>query len=821
MNESVQITGRANIRGLVPKESIEREPPPRIHLPWGDYLQSLCQRVDQADKPAHFERHQKWLRNLRHWEGRMLGFLDERSGRWQDVSREPGDPLYVFNFIQYYVNTIIKEASRSRAQFNVLAVSERMEHEMGARAYRVAIEEIQRNRWTASEAQRAAKFWVLTGNRFVRSGVVQSRRFHERRPRYETRPVEVSGAAFYCTDCGLMGDSQELEPAVSATGTEVRRCPQCGSPQVVERGAVTVEQQVIAGFDMAPGTEIDAEVIDPFQVKLNLQAHNLKHSSFLRNLTLVRTGLLQSLYDWADIGHSHTLDQGMLARQELQRSAGNTSITAQGQQVSSGFAQEVTEFAEYWLEPAEYAEYRFPLDTELASGEVIPKDTSLLSLRPTGMKIVRAGGLIVEEYEEAKNDLWTQACWELAPDNAYGLGIENIIVANEIHNRVMSLLFEATMKEVSPRRIYNQLKVGKTAFTARPGWASPMRNPTPTDNPGNYIHVDQAQPVSQGGMMLAEGMKADMGLLAGGVFSQLSGDPSIRSDTLGGMAIMREQALSNLLTRLELIVEADTDMVRQHCQMLKAYRLWEPYLRRASAYAEYELQMAEELEPLADLKVSVVEGSWVPRSELERRNDLADAFALGGLPGGVWNPAVPELVRKLALERLNLPYDTDQTNAGERQQRMELHTLFLLGVACQEKGVPPEIALLLGRQKAPVNFLFHDHATHLRHIEEWANTDLGMEALRHPIASLLIVDHLRAHVQGPVLKQQMIAQAQAETLIATTTPEQVMVSEGATQPQPAAENGSSGASRPQSPATPSQSREPGNPTVPRPAVPRA
>jgi DNA-directed RNA polymerase subunit RPC12/RpoP len=813
------IAEQYHISPLLPRESVERTPPARIYLPWNDFLLRLCADADQADAEAHMRRHQKWLRNLRHWEGRMLGYIDETTGQWADAARQPGDPVYIFNLVQYYVNTIIKEASRSRAEFSVLAVSDRLEHVMGARAFRAAIEEIQRNRWTVAEAQRAAKFWVLTGNEFVRSGVTQSRRLKTRRPRYETRPVRIGGRAYYCADCGAMGDYEEVIQAESAAGQALNRCPHCGSPSVVVTEGAEVQEQVLAGFDLAPATEIEAEVVDPFQVKLDLNSADLKSASFLRNLTLVRTEVLQVFYEWADITTSLTQDHGLRAQQELQRSAGNTSISTVGQIVGSGWQEGLTEFAEYWFEPVRYAHYRFPQETRLASGEVIARGARLSDLAPTGLKIVRAGGLIVEIAEEAKNDYWTQAVWEVAPDNVYGLGIENLIVANELHNRLMSLFFEATLKEVAPKRIYNQLKIGKTAFTARPGWASPMRNPTPTDNPGQYIHVDQAQPLGQAAIQLSEVMKGEMGQLAGGVFSQLSGDPAIRTDTLGGMAIMREQALSNLLTRLELRVDREVEMVRQHARLIKQHDLLEFYLRRASAYADFEVAMAAEMDPDLDLKISVRPGSFVPRSELERRNDITDALTLGGLPGGVWNPAIPEFVRRLALERLNVPYNTDQMTVGERQQRMELHRLTLLAWQCERYGLDEEQCLALARQQAPVNFLFEDHETHIRHIEEWMNTDAGMLAARHPIASLLIVDHLMQHLRGPTLRQQMIAQAQLETALQTASPDEIALSEGAAQQQDPAAQPEQGRQQP-GPPTPAQAREPGNPTIPRAQAPR-
>lgn len=746
INIQVQsVASQYNIGQHVPKESFLSPPIPKIHKPWGEFLHSLLNQIDDEDRIEDSLRHRKWLTMLRFYQGRQAGFIN-MAGQWQDIMRQPGDPIYISNIFQFYVNEIIKECVRSNAVIDVKAVGDRYEMQAGAKVFSALVKEIQRQTWLKSEKQREAKFAVLCGNAFRRSFVTDNHDLTQSVPIIDYVKKTIGEGIYTCMngECSMMGPESELGEG----GT----CQYCGTPGALVRSAPEIEVPITVGHEDIPMRRIDTMVISPFAQKMDMHSRGISTSSYVRSSSLVLLEALQHYYPWATFGNG-TPNEAMAYMREMERSPGNWDGSGQTSPASLAQDGSLVQQDEYWLEPERYCFYEFPEDTEMANGEIVKAGTKALELYQRGMRITRAGRVILDIRPERKNSVWDHWTWDLQPETAYGLGVEHAIEGQRDRNEFMSLMKEAMLAHTAKSAIVNQLKIKRSSLLNKPGHIAVMNNPSPQDNPANFIHHPQPHTVGPDLVRALEEQKGDFSLLTGGTFTLSSPQSDIKTETYGGLAIIRDAAMASLGPRLELKAECDVFTCRKWCEFISQDPwLAESYYTRISDYSEIELESFRLIKPGVDLEVKYRENSWMPRSELELRNDVIEPLTVGNLPGGLFNPMVPEHIRKLGLERFNLPLEANEAEIDERYQRIEIHDLLMIAQAALGQGLNEQQAILLARKNVPVKIIVDNHDAHVAHIIKFLRTDKGRKA--HPMVQLLLMDHIQQHFQAKVLATQ-------------------------------------------------------------------
>lgn len=775
---ATQVTSQAEAAGVppfVPMESVRRTPRDRVRLGYREYLLKLCQTVDNEDEAAELLRQRKWLTCLRFAEGRQLGYINSRTGLWTDVSKQDGDPIYISNVIAYFINALVTEDSRSQVIYDVDALSTRLEMVGAARLAGEALAHIRRHTWKATEQQRESKFAIICGNSFRRTRLSKNPLIKVPVPRFTEQQVNVGGGAYQCTneDCLAQGDVEEL-----AEHEQGVACPQCGDAAPTIHEGYSVPLQVMDGFDQTEAVEVRMTVVDPFEVKLPLHSREVGDHPWLRWSVMAYRRMIEAQFDWAELGGLSTgapNNTALLYQREMERSPGNIAQQIDLAQGDSGSFEGLCEFNTYWFEPWFYADYEFDKDTQLAGGQVVPAGTRLINLHPQGMAVSKTAGTIVNVWGEAKSDAWEHRRWDLMPDQTWGRGIEDMLQSQKQRNGIKSLLYECLLKHAAPRTFYNPLKFRRTDMQARPGWAAPMRNAMASDQPASFIYTETGRAGGPELPAFLEESNRDMQIEAGGAFAPQAGMPDADNPTARGKIIMRDAAVALLAPKLQLKAQIEVVSAQQMLRLISKHSLMGYYATRLTEYAEFEVEAFDQCNPDSDLVITARAGSEMPISEDDRRNDLQLALTMGQLPGGIFNPAIPENIRKLALERLNLPLESDQTSPDERKQQIELRRLLLWAEQAEKQGLDIETMAgiaLAGTDGqppiAPVMFLVDNHEVHIARIVRYLLTDEGLKA--SPYAQRVLMDHVQQHLQGEVLKQQQMSmlsmQAQAPAMAA-------------------------------------------------------
>lgn len=747
----------------VPRASVRDDVPELSDKSWAEYLNSLCDEIDREDESANRLRYEKYIYLRRFVEGYELGRFDEW-GRWVQGRKEQGDPIYVSNLVRYFVRSLVADDVSSQVVYDVMPVSDQIEHEAAARLAGNILAYVRRNGWTLQDQQRESKFTVINGSSFRLTRPRRQERVTVPRPRIEERTVMVGGGTAHCTECLAMGEQESF-----ASGT---CCPECGSSAVTVAKRLEVQVPEIVGFDQEQAVEVTTQVVDPMAVKLPLSARSLRNAWYVRWSVSGYTRQFRARYPWAKIGDTSRDETHLQYQREMERSPGNIGRM---RPLFGDNDANTCEQRSYWLKPWAYADYVIPQDELLADGTMLKAGTKMIEKFPDGLALSRIGSTIIAIWPEIAEDVWSHRQWDLNPDSIWPSGIEDVITSAKQYNEIASLRYEILLANASPRRYFNPNKFRRQDFNTRPDWAVPMRTngATALDNPANYIYTEQPRNGDPTIPAFLEDAKRDMQLLAGGVIAPQSGMPDTNNPTARGKIIMRDAAQKMLRPLLLLKAQCDMEVARQVLRHVRYADLAPYYAERTEGeYADFELEAWEQLNPDVDLHISARAGSEMPISEDDKVNNLVQAMTIAGIPGGIFNEQiVPDELRDMMLAGMNLPIKADRVAPDERKQRIEIHKMQEFAKQAEAQGLTPDVvsamAAMSGSEQGkgplvPVSIYGDDHEVHIGHIIKFLKTDAGQKA--SPILQRLLMDHVAQHEQGAVMlaqRQQMLGVAVA------------------------------------------------------------
>lgn len=760
------VAQNAGIGRFVPGEVLNThrrivDPPSQT---WQDFLFTLIGKVDRADQDAENRRHRKWLTNLQFFAGEQAGFID-REGGWYNIpihpwdeGYEPGDPIYVINILQFFVRSLMKDYARSQVIVDVNSVSSKFEMRAAARPASALVRHLQRNEWTALKNNRDAKFTIITGNSFRYTFCDNTAGGYHKEPVYERRKVALGGYSYFCLNPECVepvGDARNLiggDVGNPQQGQQVgqRICPSCGSDQIQMGGGAEVEPEVVTGYELRARPGVSTAVVDPFEVKLPLNAPDIYAAQWLRRQRYIERTRVQVAFPWAQLRSGSVAaidgDTALNHQRQMQTSAGNLDGHVSG--VIGGFDNDFTLLRQYWFRPEEYAEFRFATDEMMANGEMVQRGQRALELFPDGMYVAVCGNAILELANEDKRRHWTHNRWDVMPSAIWAYGIEHMVEGQARRNDVWSLMFEKLMYHSNTPVMLDQSYWDKDEWSSVPGTVMVSKRGAPQGGIGGTVQQLPATPGGPAEAAFLENTKADMQLLSGGTFSSVSGLPDVHTSTYGGMAIQRDEALSLFESQFKLKAESDTNDAAHWLWIVHKHNLAEQYFKRMSAYNELEIKAFRECQIDVDLEIVARPGSFWPRSMLESKQDWTEALTMGGLPLGIYNPMLPPVIRRKLSEVFNVPGYAELASADERNTWINLRALLEMAAKTERDYQMPDdpmavmqiapMALAKAAELAPVLARHDDADVAMDVITEFRKTDEG----RHltALAELLIED---------------------------------------------------------------------------------
>lgn len=720
-----------------------------------DWANSIEKDIDDDNKTEELQRIRKWVKNDRFYRGQQRGFFSPITGTYQpidldDYSVTEQSLLLINNQVRPKVKAIAKEWSKSQSRLHSISTKDDNKTKRASRFVDGVLALFQRRLIDEAFKQREAQNAILCGNyfRYTYWSIDESPFASTmEKPVYEDKSVTIGQEDWHCASCGEYGEVQEL--------TEENLCPLCGSEVEIsspEEKTLKVQsgtESVKVGY---PATEN----VHPIEVKVHLRARNIRQSPYLRRKRPVMAQILKYTFPYASIRGSSELSPVSRYASEMENSSGNTNAgygTAAGFQDGQSKSTELVEFVQIWLDKPMYFNVVLKEDLELGSGDVLPKGTKLIDHFPDGLYIAKAGKEVLDIKNEDKNNYWTHGAYDVLSSSFWGDGIEDVIQNQQLINEIQSLMVENILHNASPKIIFNPQLIDHELLTGRPREMTPMKiTSRKEDQPQKAIMQLTGMSLTgeaAGAMMQG---KDDMREQIG-AFPTMSGmsDPHIQTAT--GMAIVRDSALGLLAPVLALKAQTEVEWAGQLLRLMQVH--WVDGADSISGIlGKYSMPEAEAFS-ICDLKndieIIAEPSSFMPRTDLEVRQDFINFLTVGGLPMGFLNPAFPQEVKERASELFRFDISFDKIEPDIRWANLRLEQLEELVIRLQQAGyvngdeVDEEVVDTIVRD-IPIDLYIDEHSIYIDQYKRFLKTDKGIYSspLLKSCVRYLILQHERA-----------------------------------------------------------------------------
>lgn len=432
-------------------------------------------------------------------------------------------------------------------------------------------------------------------------------------------------------------------------------------------------------------------------------------------------------------------------------------------------------YTEEWFTPVYYNHYETAQEEVLPDGTKIPQGAKLAELYPKGLKVCYINGEIVGVYEESLHDWWDYVPYKSVPGRFHGKGVEAAIPLQEWLNELVSIIMTHAMEASSPTRVIHgnvfpdNISVGGVPSQIWRTQSKPIEIPI-----SNVFDIFPPGDLSPSVYQLIEVIITQMQSVMGAWSAFGAGAPDAAGNTATGLSLMQEAATGLMASVLKTRADADRRLAkliikhfREHASDDMVFEIGGPNSREKSI----KLKGAD---IDFDIDVGIKEGSYFPRQEFQRRNDMLEYYtALKVMAEAkqmmMVEPTIDE--ERLLAERFGVPeavsvpiqamdaakrvwdlfgekaklIDSQQVAPEEQEGIMQL----VETMAVQMPDVPPEelineafITAVL--DAAPIRKFSDHHVYMAKAFRVLLNTDEGFDCPPHMVAAIerRIQEHL-------------------------------------------------------------------------------
>ena len=506
-----------------------------------------------------------------------------------------------------------------------------------------------------------------------------------RRPITETQALQLGPGYWFCPDCGEGGegvvsgpsDNSDVNsgnpadsggmgagasgidaPDVAEFGAGGVSCPACGSPNVAQEVPEVAEVETLAGYEEYDAPDLCVESVPSFELKHDLQFLP-QDSPYLIRRRRVRVAVAESKYPFLKLRQATSEDPGMKAKQDLKTS---TYGNAQGTYTEDG-GEPTVEMVQIWLDPSLYSRITLSEGYRTMDGNEIPAGTKLIDMFPEGMYQCWFEGVqgCVELRNEHHKDYWVGQAYRPRAISSLGSGIEDMIEGNRQYNLVMSIIYTQLRTSAMPATLFDERLLPNGTSSYLGSLQNIPVNLTALEDRrlSDAVHQLMPQPPTQ--QHFAYGQQLDFYLQKASRVTDFSGGlPGVNNSTATGAQIAAANSQSLFAPQLALKADVDRRGAEIILKLFQKNATDETWITMSGKRGEMEGMWLSQADICADLYAEIVPDSFLPQTNLERRERWRNLLLdVGGLPGlKMAMDQMPQLV-----EQLTETYDVDL--AGE------------------------------------------------------------------------------------------------------------------------------------------------------------
>jgi len=740
-----------------------------------DWFKEIKEQLENENADIWRNQRLLWQMIFLMVEGKQLLRQSNYGRGWRAVPlpRQTDEPVYAYNLLGFYSDGIKAKWSQSRTDVVWRASNDSDQSNGAAKVATMVHDYYARKLYTPTFLQTEAM--MAQCGKYARYYYYSDEAERKARvPVTEPQTVQFGESAWMCAECGEGGVESELQ--ASPDGTPA--CPYCGSPFIETEEVEPLEVETVTGYQEKNIGDIVVESVPAFELKHDL-GKSPQDSPFLIRKRRIRLSLLEAQYPELKLRAGKSDDSGLDAEEALR----NSTFGAPSAYVKqdTGMNEPVVDYIQIWLDPAMYKNLSLSQPFSTVTGIDIPVGTPLIDLFPKGMYSAWIQGVegCVELRNEHHRDFFVGQVYKMRAISSLGVGIEDMVEGQRQYNLIMSIIYTQLRTSAMPATLFDERLLPNGVSSYLGSLQNIPVNLSALDGATLQNAVHQLQPQPPTGQHFNFSQQLDFFMQKASRVTDFSGGlPGVNNETATGAEIA--QATSQSLFGPQLALKADVD--RRGAEILlrlfKEYTFDETFVHLAGKRGEIKGQWFSQADLDGDLFAEVVPESYLPQTNLERRQRWrALLMDVGGLPG--LKMAIDQMPS--LIEQLSELYDVDLgsedfSNVVEvAQLRIRQMEEALPMIAQMAAAIPPaqqqvdpmtgqavEVPtdpmaemgqMLLQALNPPVEIEELGHQASISYLRDWLTTDAGIAA--DPTLRAGVKAMIAAHLQGMMMEAQI------------------------------------------------------------------
>lgn len=649
-----------------------------------DFIKKKIEMADRESEQHHVQRVRRWVKNWMMYRDNHYGDFD-RGGNWVQLPDSQTEDLRYTSDFAFYVEAKATQWTQSNPELSIRSITDSPKYKAAQRHIEKELLAYRQRFWTPGFQQSMAKYAMLSTCYFIHT-----------RPKFggdsvntvkfSPKQIEAGGGQWFCEKCGETG-----------TDNRAKTCPGCGA-----NVAIAPKQNLIAptpsGVNKLPGIELEVELVDPMEIKLDpkCRAGVIRLADWIRRERYIRRYEADALHPgWEKIRDqdSATPERSDILnyKKALEQSVGGLVYDSQSD------AENLLR-RQYWFDPIVYKSFPPLSADEVFAGVQFKKGEVLFNRFSTGLYVDQLNGQYVKLFNEDKNAVWVGGVDTIDPTSPYGRGFAGLVNLQEMLDEGVSLGFAYMMRDALGLQIYDPMMLeASDVESTRVGGALPLKPGAQMDGrpiTSALINVDH-KPLSPFTIPFLQMLDSKMPHAAGGAYDVLGGGEGLGAGatTSSGQNQQLQTAAGMIGPALQLRAQAEVEAFYQYLEQRQRFASDEQLLMLAGEWGDADARAFRECSVRKHIEITPVPNSEIPRTQMERRADVAIAIQSGLATKG---SPIDDHIRKYGLEQLRIPIEDDpmeqMRRVGEAMLEKMKQAAKYVGSIPDATGQPQEIA---------------------------------------------------------------------------------------------------------------------------------
>jgi hypothetical protein len=608
----------------------------------------------QSNSPQMWERRRKTVRLRKFLCGEYYGVVDKQKGYVS--AKTEGDGIYydpqTATFLETLMASLIKTKPEKMCEPRQ---SDNIAQREAARVAKGLLDADAKQIFTPKRQQREWKTNLLCAG--------ESYRITYFNPAMEGRgvseevfePVLIKG-----------GDKASYCPLCSSTATdEEGKCAKCKNPQMDTFEALGMTVTAKKGARYKQIGDVDYDIPDALEMTVIGETDSIAEALIVYRSRAIPRCVLEDALGIDNLPDTDIPD-ALTYKQMFEDEEG--AMIPEFRKLH---------YEELWIAPAVYTNYKFPVDTKTQSGEVIKAGTKAKDIFPNGFYFSRTKKRITQFFPQSTGEVLSHAANSLG-EGFHGQGEWDLIELQDQLTEAKSMKMNSMLLDSTQPLLVLDGVVDTESFENKFGLVIPVPRDAMTERgmDGIMRRVPLGNP-PQEAYSVGEEIKGQMQNRAG-AFSTQSGAPDIEAmGTATGVATLSQNSLDRRAPALVLYAQMEVEQAYQILEMRQKYWCEKMYSEVAKELGETAVKWFMKCNIRQDIHISIVENSWMPKMENQKRMDFQQLFSVIGQlltarAAGGDTQMIDELIRQ-ANEVFGgkIDFNDLKTNQTEAQLRLD------------------------------------------------------------------------------------------------------------------------------------------------------